>query len=99
MDLFVLTGTRLAGAPDGTTIRLYKNNRDGTFTDVTEKAGLHWLGWACGVSIGVYNNDGFDDIFFTNFGQNMLYLNYGDGTFIVMTQEACLLIDLIRFGA
>src|SRR6201981_3152309 len=48
MDLFVLSGTRLAGAPDGTTNRLYKNNRDGTFTDVTEKAGLRSLGWACG---------------------------------------------------
>ena len=44
MDLFVLSGTRLGGAPDGTTNRLYKNNRDGTFTDVTEKAGLRWLG-------------------------------------------------------
>src|SRR5215475_16172330 len=49
MDLFVLSGTRLAGAPPGTTNRLYKNNRDGTFTDVTEKAGLHSAGWACGV--------------------------------------------------
>src|SRR6516162_3918489 len=79
MDLFVLTGTRLVGAPQGTTNRLYKNNRDGTFTDVTEKTGLHWLGWACGVSIGDYNNDGFDDIFCTNFGQNCLYRNNRDG--------------------
>ena len=63
MDIFVLCGTRLEGAPAGTTNRLYKNNRDGTFTDVTEKAGLHSTGWACGVCIGDYNNDGFDDIF------------------------------------
>src|SRR5262249_50713450 len=58
MDFFLLTGTRLEGAPDGTSNRLYKNNRDGTFTDVTEKAGLHDLGWACGVCVGDYNNDG-----------------------------------------
>ena len=48
MDLFVLSGTRLEGAPEGTTNRLYKNNRDGTFTDVTEKAGLISAGWARG---------------------------------------------------
>ena len=49
MDLFVLSGTRLGRVPEGATNRLYKNNRDGTFADVTEKAGLHSLGWACGV--------------------------------------------------
>jgi len=65
----------------GATNRLYQNNRDGTFTDVTEKAGLHSVGWACGVCIGDYNNDGFDDIFCSNFGQNTLYRNNGDGNF------------------
>src|SRR5438045_8488659 len=70
MDIFILSGTRLEGAPDGTTNRLYKNNRDGTFTDVTKKAGLHSVGWACGVCVGDYNNDGFDDIFCTCFGKN-----------------------------
>src|SRR5437868_6150438 len=63
MDIFILSGTRLEGAPEGATNRLYKNNRDGTFTDVTEKAGLHSVGWACGVCVGDYNNDGFEDIF------------------------------------
>ena len=88
MDLFVLSGTRLGGAPEGTTNRLYKNNRDGTFTDVTEKAGLRSVGWATGVCVGDYNNDGFDDIFCTNFGQNTLYRNNGDGTFTDVTAKA-----------
>lgn len=99
MDLFVLSGTRLEGAPEGTTNRLYKNNRDGTFTDVTEKAGLHSLGWACGICIGDYNNDGFDDIFCTRFGQNALYRNNGDGTFTDVTKAAGLWNEQTRFGA
>src|SRR6266496_1808312 len=57
MDLFVLSGTRLEGAPEGASNRLYRNNRDGTFTDVTEKAGLRSAGWACGVCVGDFNND------------------------------------------
>jgi hypothetical protein len=99
MDLFVLCGTRLGGAPEGTTNRLYKNNRDGTFTDVTEKAGLRSLVWACGVCIGDYNNDGFDDIFCSNFGQNVLYRNNGDGTFTDVTKAAGLWNDQPRWGA
>jgi enediyne biosynthesis protein E4 len=99
MDLFVLSGTRLRGAPEGTTNRLYKNNRDGTFADVTEKAGLHSLGWACGVCVGDYNNDGFDDIFLTRFGQNALYRNNGDGTFTEITKEAGLWNEQPRYGA
>ena len=63
LDLFVLSGTRLEGAPPGTTNRLYKNNRDGTFTDVTAKAGLTHTGWASAVTVGDYDNDGFDDLF------------------------------------
>jgi len=99
MDIFLLCGTRLEGAPDGATNRLYKNNRDGTFTDVTEKAGLHAAGWACGVCIGDYNNDGFEDIFCTYFGQNILYRNNGDGTFTDVTKAAGLLNDQPRWGA
>ena len=88
MDLFVLSGTRLEGAPPEATNRLYKNNRDGTFTDVTEKAGLKLAGWANGVCIADYNNDGFDDIFCTYFGQNRLYRNNGNGTFTDVTKQS-----------
>lgn len=93
MDIFLLTGTRLDGDPPGTTNRLYKNNRDGTFTDVTEKAGLHHVGWANSVCVGDYNNDGFEDLFCTYFGHNVLYRNNGDGTFTNVTAEAGLAIE------
>jgi len=99
MDIFLLSGTRLAGDPPGATNRLYKNNRDGTFTDVTEKAGLKETGWASGVCIGDYNNDGFEDIFCTYFGQNHLYRNNGDGTFTDVTKSAGLWNDQPRWGA
>ena len=99
MDIFLLTGTRLEGAPYDTTNRLYKNNRDGTFTDVTEKAGLKAVGWASGVCVGDYNNDGFEDIFCTYFGQNRLYRNNGDGTFTDVTKTAGLWNDQPRWGA
>ena len=99
MDIFLLSGTRLTGDPPGATNRLYKNNRDGTFADVTEKAGLRSVGWASGVCIGDYNNDGFEDIFCTCFGQNRLYRNDGDGTFTDVTKAAGLLNDQPRWGA
>jgi hypothetical protein len=99
MDLFILSGTRLTGAPPGASNRLYKNNRDGTFTDVTEKAGLRDIGWAGGVCIGDYNNDGFEDIFCTYYGQNKLFRNNGDGTFTDVTKQAGLLSKEIRWGA
>ena len=88
LDLFVLSGTRLEGAPAETTNRLYKNNRDGTFTDVTDKAGLTRTGWASAVTVGDYDNDGFDDLFVTYYGHNVLYRNNGDGTFSDVTAKA-----------
>ncbi|HEV7220638.1 MAG TPA: CRTAC1 family protein [Terriglobales bacterium] len=99
MDIFVLSGTRIPAPPAGATNRLYKNNRDGTFTDVTEKAGLHEVGWAAGVCVGDYNNDGFEDLFCTYFGQNKLYKNNGDGTFTDVTKAAGLWNDKPRWGA
>src|SRR2546421_142727 len=88
MDIFLLSGTRLEGAPVDASNRLYKNNRDGTFTDVTEKAGLRAADWASAVCIGDYNNDGFEDIFCTYYGQNVLYRNNGDGTFTDVSRQA-----------
>lgn len=99
MDIFIIGGRRLEGIPPGSSNRLYHNNRDGTFTDVTEKAGLFDCGWACGVCVGDYNNDGFEDLFLTYYGQNKLYRNNGDGTFTDVTQKAGLLYPTTRFGS
>jgi hypothetical protein len=99
MDLLVLGGTRLEGAPPEATNRLYKNNRDGTFTDVTAKAGLTRTAWASAVTVGDYDNDGFDDIFITAYGRNVLYRNNGNGTFTDVTAKAGLAQASDRYGA
>jgi len=100
MDVFMLGGRRLEGVPPGSSNRLYHNNRDGTFTDVTEKAGLlEPAGWTSGVCVGDYNNDGFEDLFLTYYGQNRLYRNNGDGTFTDVTAKAGLLHPKTRFGS
>lgn len=99
LDIFVLSGSRLRGVPERTTNRLYRNNRDSTFTDITEKAGLHATGWASAVCVGDYNNDGFEDLFCTYYGQNTLYRNNGDGTFTNVTKDAGLLTEQSRWGA
>ena len=101
LDILVLNGSRLdtASIPPDTTNRLYRNNRNGTFTDVTEKAGLVRSGWSVGVTSGDYNNDGFEDIFITCYGQNVLYRNNGDGTFTDVTKAAGLLHEGTRWGA
>ena len=99
MDAFIVGGRRLEGIPPGASNRLYRNNRDGTFTDVTAKAGLLDAGWANGVCVGDYNYDGFEDLFLTYFGLNRLYRNNGDGTFTNVTAKAGLLYPTSRFSS
>jgi len=98
-DLLVLSGTRLDETPPDTSNRLYKNNRDGTFTDVTEKAGLLRSGWASSVTIGDFDNDGHEDLFITYWGRNVLYRNNGDGTFTDVTEKAGLLNAKTSWGS
>jgi hypothetical protein len=98
MDIFILGGRRLKDTPANASNRLYKNNRDGTFSDVSAKAGLLDTGWAQGVCVGDYNNDGFEDLFLTYYGQNRLYRNNGDGTFTDVTGNAGLLHPATRYS-
>jgi hypothetical protein len=90
LDIFLVNGTRLESFPKGQEphSHLFKNNRDGTFTDVTEKAGLLRTGWGQGVCIGDYDNDGYEDLYVTYYGQNVLYHNNGNGTFTDVTAKA-----------
>ena len=90
LDIFLVNGTRLEGFPAGhePISRLFKNNRDGTFTDITLKAGVGRSGWGQGVCIGDYDNDGHEDLYVTYFGKNILYHNNGDGTFTDVSQKA-----------
>ncbi len=90
LDIYLTNGSRLdAHWPAGKvpTTQLYKNNRDGTFTDVTEKSGIGRSGWQTGVCVGDYDNDGWDDIFCTFWGRNILFHNNGDGTFTDVTKK------------
>jgi len=88
-DIFLVNGTRLEGFPagQGPTNRLYHNNRDGTFTDVTAKAGLTATGWGQGVCVGDYDNDGWDDLYITYYGKNRLYHN-NHGVFTEVAEKA-----------
>ncbi len=91
-DIFLVNGSTIEDErhqSNKASHRLYHNNRNGTFTDVTERSGVggnhHW---GMGVCIGDVNNDGFDDLYITSYGPNVLYLNNGDGTFRDFSQES-----------
>ena len=98
LDIFVVNGAPLSDpTPKGTIPqksrpkywnRLYHQKIDGTFEDVTEKAGLQGSGYGMGVAVGDYDNDGFEDLYVTAYGGNKLYHNNGDGTFTDVTEKA-----------
>ena len=101
LDIFLVNGSTLGGAPPGKepTSYLLHNNRDGTFTDVTRDSGLTRTGWGQGCCIGDYDNDGFDDLFVTYWGTNVLYRNNGDGTFTDVAESAGVAGSGTRWGA
>jgi enediyne biosynthesis protein E4 len=98
LDIFLVNGAPLSDpTPKGTIPqktgpkywnRLYHQKQDGTFEDVTEKAGLQGVGYGMGVAVGDYDNDGFEDLYVTAYGGNKLYHNNGDGTFTDVTEKA-----------
>jgi enediyne biosynthesis protein E4 len=108
LDALVLNGTRLKDGrrdvvdyPSGAApvSHLYRNNRDGSFTDVSARSGLRASGWASSVCAGDYDNDGFLDLFITYYGQNVLYRNRRDGTFADETKAAGFPIGGTRWGS
>ena len=90
LDIFLVNGSSLDPKVRDSqpASYLFHNNRDGTFTDVTKKAGLTHSGWGQACCVGDYDNDGFDDLFVTYWGQNVLYRNNGDGTFTNVSEKA-----------
>jgi hypothetical protein len=108
LDAFVLSGTRLREgarvdaawtADEAPSNRLYRNRRDGTFEDVTDRAGLRRTGWASAVCAGDYDNDGALDLHVTYYGRNVLYRNRGDGAFEDVTAKAGLAGSGVRWGS
>ena len=99
-DIFLVNGTTLEGFPHGMepTSHLYHNNRDGTFTDVTQKAHVALTGWGQGVCAGDYDNDGWVDLFITFWGHNVLLHNNGNGTFTDVTRQSGLWHDDVRWA-
>ena len=99
LDIFLLSGARRHSVPNDATNRLYRNKRNGTFEDVTADVGLTRTGWASGVTVGDYDNDGDEDLFVTYWGQNVLYRNDGEDGFHDTTSHARLLHQGTRWGS
>jgi hypothetical protein len=100
-DIFLVNGTRLDGVAGASppTNRLYHNNGDSTFTDVTQKAGLVRTGWGQSVCVGDYDSDGSTDLFISGFGKNALYRNNGNGTFTEVAEKAGVANNRTRWGS
>jgi enediyne biosynthesis protein E4 len=91
LDIFFINGAAIPSlekSDPSYANRLFRNNGDGTFTDVTEKAGLQGIGYSMGVAAGDYDNDGFVDLYVTGVNRNQLFHNNGDGTFTDVTEKA-----------
>jgi hypothetical protein len=105
LDVFLVNGTRLMPDPkifpkgQQPVSRLYRNNRNGTFTDVTDKARLGKHGWGQSACIGDYDNDGFDDLFVSYYGKNVLWHNNSDGTFTDVSEQAGVAGTKTRWGS
>jgi len=101
IDIYVTNGIRFDESyteENAPTSHLYRNNRDGTFTDVTKAAGLDRTGWQTAVCVGDYDNDGWDDLYCGFWGHSILFRNNGDGTFSDVTREAGLYRDEVNWG-
>jgi enediyne biosynthesis protein E4 len=105
MDLYVCSGTWLEGFSTGEKPEkmpenhLYRNRGDGTFEDVTKKAGVGGKGYGMGVTVGDFNNDGYPDLYLSNYGPNVLYKNNGNGTFSDATKRANIAGNQCSVGA
>lgn len=101
LDVFLVNGSRLEGFPEGQEpiSHLYRNNGNGRFSDVTARAGVGRAGWGQAVCVGDYDNDGFEDLFVTYWGQNVLFRNERDGSFQDVTARAGLLQDRRRWNS
>ena len=101
LDIFLVNGTTLEGFPKGQepTNHLYRNRGNGTFEDVTVRAGLAASGWGQGACVGDYDNDGRDDLFVTYWGQNRLYRNQGKGTFEDVSSRAGVVTERTRWNS
>ena len=99
LDIYFVTCPALPPGPKPAHNRLYRNNHDGTFSDLTAVAGVGFQGWSMGACIGDYNGDGHPDLYVTNLGPNVLYRNEGDGTFTDVTRQSGLECPEFSTGA